>query len=147
MAVLGRLGIEGVYSHVPITVRTDERRRWIIATVSDTLTLQDVLTVIRTARADIEHRMWPLLVDARTATTDMTEQQVDEAAAAVQRAVQTGGERGHVALATSDDRMYQRMLQYETRCAELGVRVIRVFRQRPDAEQWLALVSAARNFQ
>ena len=27
----------------------------------------------------------------------------------------------------------------------LGVRVIRVFRQMPDAEQWLEIVSAARN--
>jgi hypothetical protein len=122
------------------------RRRWIIVRMSGVVSLREVLTLIQTARANVEHRMWPMLVDAGSATTDVTEQEVETAATAVQRAVQTGGERGHVALATADDVMYARMLQYETRCAELGVRVIRVFRQKPDAEQWLALVSAVRNF-
>lgn len=131
---------------MPIVVELDERLRWIIATISGVLTLQEILTVIRTARADLEHRMWPMLVDAPAATTNITERDVEEAAAAVQRAVQTGGERGHLAIATADDVLYARMLQYETRCSELGVRVIRVFRQCPDAERWLELVSAARNY-
>jgi hypothetical protein len=38
------------------------------------------------------------------------------------------------------------MLLYETRCAEIGVRVIRVFRHRPDAERWLDAVASARHF-
>jgi hypothetical protein len=32
------------------------------------------------------------------------------------------------------------------RCADIGMRNVRVFRQRPDAERWLALLSGARNF-
>jgi hypothetical protein len=39
------------------------------------------------------------------------------------------------------------MLLYEAKCAEMGVRLIRVFRQSDDAERWLDIVSAARNLQ
>jgi hypothetical protein len=35
-------------------------------------------------------------------------------------------------------------LLYEARCAEAGVRVIRIFRKLEDAERWLEIVSAAR---
>ena len=34
---------------------------------------------------------------------------------------------------------------YEIQCAEIGVRFIRVFRHRLDAERWLDVMSAARN--
>jgi len=40
--------------------------------------------------------------------------------------------------------LFGRLLEYETRCAALGVRVIRVFRQYEDAERWLVIVSSAR---
>jgi hypothetical protein len=35
-------------------------------------------------------------------------------------------------------------LMYEIKCAETGVRFVRTFRQRPDPEQWLDVMSAAR---
>jgi hypothetical protein len=38
------------------------------------------------------------------------------------------------------------MLLYEAGCADVGVRVIRVFRHLPDAERWLEIVSAARHY-
>jgi hypothetical protein len=53
--------------------------------------------------------------------------------------------RGHVAIVASDDAIYNGMLRYETGCAVAGIRVIRVFRQLPDAERWLEIVSAARD--
>ena len=53
--------------------------------------------------------------------------------------------RGHVAVAALDDAVFEGMLRYETRCAEIGVRVIRVFRLLGDAENWLGIVSAARD--
>jgi hypothetical protein len=90
-------------------IERDERRRWIIVRASGGFTLSEVLTLIATARADVEHRMWPMLV-------------------------------------ADDDALYSRMFLYEARCADIGVRVIRVFRQRPDAEYWLETVSAARHF-
>ena len=90
--------------------------------------------------------MWPMLVDAQMATTDMTEADVERAVEAIQRATRAEGPRAHVALVAHDDIVYARLLQYEMRCAEIGVRTVRVFRQRPDAEHWLALLSGARNF-
>jgi hypothetical protein len=38
-------------------------------------------------------------------------------------------------MVADDDMLYQRFLLYETECAEIGVRVIRVFRQLEDAER------------
>ena len=56
------------------------------------------------------------------------------------------GMRAHVAVATADNRLFRWMLLYEERCAEKGARFMRVFRQHPDAERWLEIVSNARNF-
>ncbi len=115
--------------------------------VTGVLGLDDVLRLIGSARADVEHRMWPMLFDARSATTTTTERDVEAAVVVVAEAVRSQGLRGHVALIADDDVLYARMLLYETRCAEAGVKVIRAFKQRPDAERWLAIVSAARYFQ
>jgi hypothetical protein len=100
---------------VPIAVEHDERRRWIIAIASGVLTLADVITLIRTARASVEYRMWPMLVDAQTATTDMTEADVERAAEAIQRAARAEGPRAHVALVAHDDIVYAPCCS--TRCA------------------------------
>jgi hypothetical protein len=131
---------------VPFTLEHDPKRGWLLAKASGTLTLDEVLTFLRTARARTERRMMPLIVDARGATTGMTEADVDRAVAVVQDAVRRHGLRGHAAIVADDDRLYAWMLRYETRCAEIDVRIIRVFRQRPDAERWLEAVAAARNF-
>jgi hypothetical protein len=42
-----------------------------------------------------------------------------------------------------DDALYRWFLLYEAKCAEAGVRVIRIFRQFEDAERGLEIVSAA----
>ena len=131
---------------MPIAVEYDDRRRWVFARATGTLTLEEVLHFIHTARAGEEHRMWPLLFDASSATTNATEADVDRAVAAVERVVHNEGPRGHVALIADDDELYARMLFYEARCAAIGVRTIRAFRQRKDAEQWLEILSAARYF-
>ena len=129
-----------------IAVERDPRRNWMIARATGPLTLSDVLTFIQTVRVPQEVRMWPLLFDARLATTGITEAEVLEAANAVGEVMRRSGPRGHVALVAEDDQLYQRMLLYEAACGDLGVRVIRVFRQYGDAEQWLEIVSAARHF-
>jgi hypothetical protein len=126
----------------------DQSRKWVIARSTGELTIPDVLALIRTARADVEHRMWPMLFDAaRSATVRATEADLEQAVAAVAEAVQNQGPRGHVALVADDDTLYERMLLYETRCAEIGVAVIRAFRVLDDAQRWLEVVSAARYFQ
>ena len=132
---------------VSVEVNYDAVKKWVTVRVGGVLGLDDVLRLIGSARAGVEHRMWPMLFDARAATTTTTEQDVEAAVQAVAEALRSQGLRGHVALVADDDVLYARMLLYETRCAAAGVRVIRAFRERTDAERWLTIVSAARYFQ
>ena len=141
------LGKFVAYGGVSVEVTYDDAKTWVMVRVTGVLGLDDVLRLIGSARADVEHRMWPMLFDARSATTTTTERDVEAAVVVVAEAVRSQGLRGHVALIADDDVLYARMLLYETRCAEAGVKVIRAFKQRPDAERWLAIVSAARYFQ
>jgi hypothetical protein len=130
---------------MPIRVIEGDQRGWIHARAAGTLSLEEVLVFIRTVRAPIERRMLPLLFDARGATTDATDADVIAAVALVCDTVARSGLRGDAALVADDDRLYERMLLYETRCTEAGVRAIRVFRRVVDAERWLQIVSAAHN--
>ncbi len=130
---------------MPIDVVEDHARRWIIARATGTVSIQEVLVFIRTVRASVERRMLPLLFDARGATTDATEADVLEAVNVVRDTVARSGARGDVALIADDDRLFDRMLLYETRCAEAKIRSIRVFRHAADAERWLQIVSPAHN--
>jgi hypothetical protein len=129
---------------VPITVAHDASRRWLRARASGSLSIDQAAEFLRTARAPVELRMWPLLFDARGCTTSMTAADVAKAVAIVRKVAEQRQRRAHVALVADDDQLYGWFLDYETRCAELGVRVIRVFRQFEDAERWLEIVSAAR---
>ena len=129
---------------MPIDCIRDERRPWLLARASDALSVEELTTFLRTARAKPEDRMWPMLVDARACRTTMTEADVEAAVAIVRAAARRKERRGHVAIAADDDALYRWFLLYEARCAEAGVRVIRIFRQLEDAERWLEIVSAAR---
>jgi hypothetical protein len=130
---------------VPITVERDRQRNWLIATATGVISIEDVVHLLRTARHSVDLRMRPLLFDASAATTSMGDGDVETATAIVRDAFAATGPRGHVALVTADDRFYAWLLMYEIRCADAGIRFIRVFRQRQDAEQWLSVMSAARN--
>lgn len=114
--------------------------------VTGSLVLSEVLTLIKTARADVAHQMVPMLVDAREATTDMTDGDIDEAVAAVGHVLKTQGLRGHVALVADDEVLHARLLRYEHGCAAAGAKVIRTFSDIPHASDWLEIVSAARYY-
>ena len=129
---------------MPIAAVRDERRRWFLVRASDSLSLEDTTNFLRTTRAKVEDRMWPMLVDARACSTTMSEVDVEPAVAIVRAAAQRKERRAHVAIAADDDGLYRWFLLYEAKCAEVGVRVIRVFRRLEDAERWLEIVSAAR---
>jgi hypothetical protein len=131
-------------SRVPITVTQDVPRRWLIARATGSISIDETTEFIRTVRAPIERRMWPLLFDARSCTTSMTAADVDKAVGIVRQAVDQRQQRAHVALVGDDDGLYSWLCEYETRCVQIGVRVIRVFRRYEDAERWLEIVSAAR---
>lgn len=124
----------------------DPQRRWLTAGVDGVLSLTETLEFLRTARADSELRMWPLLFDARGCSTSMTAADVGAAVVVVRAAAEQGQRRGHVALIADDAALYRWFLLYETQCADIGTRVIRVFNRREEAVQWLEIVSAAREF-
>jgi len=124
----------------------DDRRRRIAVKGTGVIRLDEIVQLITTARAGVEHRMWPMLVDATFATTDITEADVDRLVTLVRTAVETQGPRGLVAIVASDDTLYARMLAYETKCAASGINVIRAFRQASDADRWLDIVSPSRNY-
>ena len=129
---------------MPITLARDEPRRWLRARAAGSLSIDAVTDFLRTARAPLELRMGPLVFDARNCATTMTAKDVEQAVAIVRTVTEQRQQRAHVALVADDDTLYRWFLEYETRCAGFGVRVIRAFRQIEDAERWLEIVSAAR---
>jgi hypothetical protein len=131
---------------VRVTVTRDEKRGWLDVRASGTFDIDEALRLVATARGAVENRMVPMLFDAREVRGPLPDDDVERAVQAVQKTVQEKGLRGHVAIVALDDEIYNGMFHYETRCAEVGVRVIRVFRLRADAERWLEIVSGARNF-
>lgn len=131
---------------MPIRLEADHTHRRLTAQAVGVLTRDDVLQFLRTARSGVERQNWPLLFDATGATATLEPADVESAVAVVRAAVLRDGMRAHVALVAGDDALYRWLIDYETRCAEMGVRVIRTFRRRDDAERWLEIVSAARRF-
>ena len=128
---------------MPIEVIRDERRRWLLTRASGILGFDETATFLTTVRDPIDFRMWPLLFDARSCSTEMTDADVDRAVMIVSETAQRQ-RRGHVAIVADDDQLYRWLLLYETKVAAAGVRMIRVFHRLPDAERWLDIVSAAR---
>ncbi len=129
-----------------IVLDEDQPRRRLVATASGILTGEDVLQFLRTARASLDRQQWPLLFDARGVTTTLGEPDLAAAVGVVEAAMNRGEARAHVALVADDDVLYAWFLRYEMRCNEIGVRVIRTFRQRADAERWLEILSGARHY-
>src|SRR5262249_58671561 len=119
---------------VAIEVVRDERRRWLLVRASGILSFDETAAFLTTVREPVEFRMWPLLFDARSCSTDMTEGYVDRVAAIVSETARRQ-RRGHVAIVADDDQLYRWLLLYETKVAAAGVRIIRIFRQLPDAER------------
>jgi hypothetical protein len=130
---------------VAFVVERDPQRGWIVVRAKGPLRIDEILQIIRTARATVANRMVPMLFDGREAEGPISDADLDQAVAAVQEAMKAGGIRGHLAMVATDDALYDGLLQYEARCADIGVRVMRVFRQLPDAEHWLEIMSAARD--
>jgi hypothetical protein len=128
-----------------ITLERDERRRWLIARVTGDLAIEDTVRFLTTALAESQSDPWPVLFDARGATTTMVLDDIETAVAVVTRAAAAVGGRRPVALVANDDRLFASMLMYDVKCAETGGCLIRVFRQRQDAEEWLDIIAAESN--
>ena len=132
---------------MPIALDRDNLRRQLMARVTGVLTIYETLEFLQTARADPAVETWPLIFDTRGATTSITLEEV-EAAVAVVDAIRRAStiSRGDVAILADDDRLYARMLLYETLLNEIGIRSVRAFRQAAAAERWLDIMQAARSF-
>jgi hypothetical protein len=132
---------------VPIALDRDNHRCQLMARVTGVLTIYETLEFLHTARADPAVETWPLLFDTRGATTSMTPEEV-EAAVAVVDAIRRSSTiaRGHVAIIADDDRLYARMVLFETLLNEIGVRSVRAFRQSAAAERWLSIMRAGAVF-
>ena len=128
---------------VAIDLCLDVRRKWLFARAHGSLSIEETITFIRTARAKIERRMWPLLFDARACRTYMTVDDINKAVEAVREAARRGQQRGHVAFVADDELLYERFHLYETECADIGVGVRRAFRRLEDAGRWLQTMAAA----
>ena len=132
---------------VPIALDRDNLRRQLMARVTGVLTIYETLEFLQTARADPAVETWPLIFDTRGATTTITPEEVEAAVALVDEIRRASTiSRGHVAILADDDRLYARMLLYETLLNEIGIRSVRAFRQAAAAERWLDIMHAARYF-
>jgi hypothetical protein len=132
---------------LPIELIVDSASRRLFAKATGNLTFFDWLVFVRTARAPIERRDWPILFDATGATTNEPETSVDQLVEhIVEMAAEERAPRAYVALVARDDRLYRMMLLYETRLAEANIRIVRTFRRIDDAQAWLDAMSAARRF-
>src|SRR6266550_2646122 len=95
---------------VAIDLCLDVRRKWLFARAHGSLSIEETSTFIRTARAKIQRRMWPLLFDARACHAHVTDGDLEQAIEAVHESARRGQQRGHVALVADDDLLYRRFL-------------------------------------
>jgi heme A synthase len=132
---------------MPISLERDIRRHRFLARATGVLTIADALEFLRTARGDPEAATWPLIFDARGATTTLTTDEVASVVDATQEIRGTGTiPRGHVAIVADDDRLFERFCLYETRLFAMGIRIVRVFRDCDEAERWLEVMHVTRYF-
>jgi hypothetical protein len=132
---------------VPIALGRDNLRRQLMARVTGVLTIYEALESLQAARADPAVETWPLIFDTRGATTSITREEVEAAVAVVDAIRHTSTiSRGYVAIIADDDRLYARMLLYETLLNEIGIRSVRAFRQSGAAERWLDIMSGGEAF-
>ena len=132
---------------MPISLERDIPRRRLLARATGVLTIADALEFLRRARGDPEIATWPLIFDARGATTTLT---TDEVASAVDATLEIRRTstipRGHVAIIADDNQMFERFCLYETRLFAIGIRIVRVFRNSDEAQRWLEVMHATRYF-
>jgi hypothetical protein len=93
---------------------------------------------VRTARVGDERRR-PMLIDARTATFEMTAEDLrDVIAPTIGQLRVVPGDRAPVAIVVEDGAAFKTARRFETLISAQGLAHLAVFRQLDMAEQWLA---------
>ncbi len=122
---------------MPIEVTPDTSRRWLVATATGELGAKELQDFLRTERTG-DLRDWRLLFDATGASTHITSGQIQALAMQAGGSLRNEGRRAPVALVASSDLLFALMRMYQIRCENEGIDTIRVFRSRPEAEDWLS---------
>jgi len=123
---------------MPISVERDLGHQHIVATASGPVSLALLLEFVRTVRVGDERRR-PLLIDARTATFEMTQEDLrDVIAPAMGHLRAVDGDRAPVAIIVNDGAAFKTARRFETLVSAQGVAHLAVFREMDTAEQWLA---------
>jgi len=127
---------------MPIWLAAADTRRWLIATATGHLSLEDLITFIATHRVG-DRLSWPLLFDASAASTDIESPDLERLAHAAALAKhQRGTARAPVALIPPNDPAACRLMEfYKGLCDEKDIGVTNVFWSREDAERWLTGVA------
>ena len=124
-----------------LSIEPDPVRGWSTARAASHTTVEDVVTTINTARASVATRMEPMIFDGREASGSTSPDEIGPVVDALEAAMNIGGRRGHAALVVSDRAVYKPLLDLGSRCAVIGIPLVRVLFGLPDAERWLRIVS------
>lgn len=120
----------------PVTYTVDEARGLVETRIREGFTYEDIRAVFAALRTDPRIRPhFDRLAVYDVATTTLNSAEVREMVEAATRVPHSPGTR--VAVVVGGDVMFGMMRMYEMHGDRLGMHV-RVFRNRPEADQWLA---------
>ena len=126
---------------MPFIVFRDDARRHLEVTASGALTFDDFTAIFRLRGGEL--RDYTLLLDASAATANVSTEELRAAADTAKQAAIVQGPRAQLAVVALDDSVFGLGRMYERLCERAGLDTIRVFRDRGEAERWLAARPAA----
>ena len=124
---------------MPIVVHADARQKMLFADAFAAVTLSDLLEFFGTARSG-ERGDWPMLFDLGSATIDIGMRQIPAVAKHLMadRHNRVSGPRPPVAIVAVSIGLFGIARTYQSLCESQGIHVIRVFRNRAEAHDWLS---------
>ncbi len=123
---------------MPITVERHDDRAHLVATATGPVSVTVLRDFICTARVG-DLRLRPILIDARTATFEMTAGDLREVIAPLLTALKTAaGDRAPVAIVLEDRAALKMARMLGALVSAQGVTHLSVFQELGAAEQWLA---------
>jgi hypothetical protein len=125
---------------MPITVTRDDQHAHLVATASGPVSVAILGDFVRTARVG-DSRLRPMLIDARTATFEMTAEDLrDVIAPVIAQLKAADGDRAPVAIVVEDRAAFKMARMFETLVSAQGLVHLGVFREWDAAEQWLVSI-------
>ncbi len=122
---------------MPISIQLEDERRRMIATATGVVSLEQLVTFIRTQRVGAR-QAYALLFDMRVATVAFTGDEIRQLADEVGARHKRGERRAPVAIVTEGDLAFGLGRMYESLVESEGVNYIGVFRSLEEADAFLA---------